>query len=113
MNNNYYKNGYINTNSSPMYPGGNNMMPNQNSNKDKLDYGEVLNTNLEKNTGKKINVYTTFPGSNEWPNKIFSGILEYVMIDHLALSDPKTGKWYAIPSVYINYVEFEEAINVN
>lgn len=114
MNSSYYGNSYINANSSLMYPSGNSVIPNQNTNiNHNLEQDKVLNSNLEKNTGKKINVYTTFPGSNEWPNKIFSGILEYVMIDHIALSDPKTGKWYTIPNTYINYVEFDEPINLN
>jgi spore germination protein Q len=64
----------------------------------------------EETSGKKITLYTSFFNSSEWSNKIFKGILEYSTITHLIISDPKSGKWYAIAKTNINYIEFDEEI---
>ena len=52
----------------------------------------------------------TFPGSNEWRDKVFDGVLEGAGRDHLVLSDPQTGNWLVLPNIYVDYVEFEESI---
>lgn len=66
---------------------------------------------LRLNKGKKVNAYVSFPDSNEWKDKIFSGIIEEAGRDHLIISDPTTGHWFLILMIYLNYVEFEERIN--
>jgi spore germination protein Q len=64
---------------------------------------------LKINQGKKIKIYMTFPNYNE--QKEFSGILEKIGNDYISLSDPKTGNWYLIPIMFLNYITFDENIN--
>ena len=66
---------------------------------------------LRLNRGKYGKFYVSFPDSNEWKDKVFTGIVEQAGRDHLIISDPSTGKWYMILMIYLNYVEFEEKIN--
>ena len=58
----------------------------------------------------KVKVYMTFPGSNEWRDKVFDGILEGTGRDHIVVSDITTGSWYILPNIYVDYVEFYESI---
>ena len=66
---------------------------------------------LRLNKGKKVKVYYSYPDSNEWKDKIYEGIIEEAGRDHLIISDPKTGDWYLLRMIYLNYVTFEERIN--
>lgn len=66
---------------------------------------------LRVNKGKKVSVYQSFADSNEWKNKVFTGIIEQSGRDHIILSDPISGKWYLLLMIYVNYIEFEEQIN--
>ena len=66
---------------------------------------------LRLNKGKVASIYMTFPDSSEWQNKIFTGVVEQAARDHVVLSDPKTGKWYLLLSIYMNYIVFDEKIN--
>ncbi len=66
---------------------------------------------LRQNKGKRIKAYFSFPDSTEWRNKIYEGIIEESGRDHLIINDNKTGKWYLILLIYLNYVEFDEPIN--
>jgi len=68
---------------------------------------------LRLNKRKKVNVYASYPDSNEWRDRIYTGIIEESGRDHLILSDPTTGKWYLIRMLYVNFVEFDEKINYN
>ena len=66
---------------------------------------------LRLNKGKRVNVYMSYADSNEWRDKIYSGIIEEAGRDHLILSDPTTGNWYLLRMIYLDYVEFMEKIN--
>lgn len=70
-------------------------------------YAENL---LKKNQGKMATFYMSYSDSVEWRDKIFTGIIEDSGRDYALLSDPHTGKWTLLWLVYINYVEFDEAI---
>ena len=63
--------------------------------------------------GKKVKIYTSFPDSNEWKDKVFEGTVEQAGRDHIVLRDTKDGRWYLILMIYLDYVEFEEKINYN
>lgn len=65
---------------------------------------------LRLNRGKKVEIYASYPDSDEWRNKIFSGIIEQSGRDHIILSDPNTGDWYLILIIYVNYIKFDERI---
>ncbi len=66
---------------------------------------------LRMNQGKKIKAYVSYPDSSSWQNKVYEGIIEQAGRDHLIISDPKTGMWYLIRLIYLDYVEFDEKIN--
>ena len=66
---------------------------------------------LRLNKGKRVRAFVSFPDSNEWKDRIFTGIIEEAGRDHLIISDPNNGNWYLILMIYLNYVEFDEKIN--
>ena len=66
---------------------------------------------LRLNKGKKVKAYFSYPDSNEWRDKIYEGIIEEAGRDHLIMSDPKTGRWWLLRMIYLDYVDFEEKIN--
>lgn len=105
MNSNYY--------TPPVFPNNNSIgentpMTNNNMLPEEQSYVENI---LRLNQGKLATLYFSFPDSIENRDKIFSGIIEAAGRDHIIISDPKTGKWYLLLMVYLNYVEFQEKIN--
>ena len=101
---------------TPLYTGGN-AVPNQEVGG---NYQTVMpDTEFEQsyienilrlNRGKQVEVYASYPDSNEWRDRIFKGIIEQSGRDHLILSDPTTGEWYLILMIYINYIKSNERI---
>ena len=86
MNGNYYQN--------PTFP--NNQFeestyatPPSNVSDMSLDYGEqsYIENILRLNKGRKVNAYVSFPDSNEWKDKVFSGLIEEAGKDHLIIKD--------------------------
>lgn len=73
-----------------------------------VDYTENI---LKLNVGKKVRLYASFPGSSEWQDKIFEGIIENTGKDYIIISDPKNGEWNLILFIYINFISFEEIVN--
>lgn len=115
MNNNYY--------GRPIFPGtpiysGNIPLPNQEIaptapqqiTEFPMEQSFIENI-LRLNRGKKVTVFMTFPDSNEWRDRQFTGIVEQSGRDHIILSDPTTGGWYLLLMIYVDYVQFEERIN--
>ncbi len=68
---------------------------------------------LRMNIGKVVKLHVTFSGSNEWLDKTFPCIIEAVGIDHIITSDPKTGEWHIIKTLYLNFLSCEEKLNFN
>jgi len=68
---------------------------------------------LRLNKGKKARLHVTVPGSIEWQDRVFDGIIEQAGKDHVILSNPSTGEWYLILIIYLDFVTFEEPINYN
>ncbi len=66
---------------------------------------------LRVNRGKRVSIYQSFPDSNEWRDKVFTGIVEQSGRDHIILSDPTTGNWYLLLMIYVDYIKFDEEIN--
>ncbi|MEE0700054.1 MAG: spore coat protein GerQ [Bacilli bacterium] len=66
---------------------------------------------LRLNKGKLATFYFSFPDSVDWRDKTFTGIIEAAGRDHIIVSDPKTGRWYLLLMIYLNYVDFDERIN--
>ncbi len=109
MNNNYYQ--------PPMYPGKPmaSGTPNQQTAPTSesiisLEQSYIENI-LRMNTGKVATFHMSYPDSVEWRDKAFTGVVEEAGRDHIIISDPKTGIWHLLLSIYLNYVEFHEKIN--
>jgi len=64
---------------------------------------------LRLNKGKRAKSYISFPDSLTWKDKIFDGYVEQAGRDHLIMSNDE-GKWFLIPLIYLDYVEFDEKI---
>lgn len=70
---------------------------------------EHLESLLNRNNGKKVKIYMSFPDSVEWRDKIFSGILEGSGSSYILLRNNNTPM--LLQKIYINFIEFEENIN--
>lgn len=104
MNGNYYQN--------PTFPTSQNNYEVNLNNDTTLEMEQSYIENiLRLNKGKKVKAYVSFPDSNDWRDKVFTGIIEEAGRDHLIISDPSTGHWNLILMIYLNYVEFDERIN--
>ena len=119
MNNGYYQN--------PIFPGtglNNNTVPNQKSvpsyEQSQVSPNYILPAEqsyieniLRLNRGKMAKFHITVPGSIEWQDRVFNGIIEQAGRDHIIVSNPNTGEWYLILMIYLDFVTFEEPINYN
>lgn len=102
MNNGYYNPNNMGFEQVSNIPSGNNDLPMEQS------YVENI---LRLNKGKIASFYMSYPDSNEWRDKIFTGRVEQAARDHVVVFDPKNGKWYLLLSIYLNYIVFDEEIN--
>lgn len=111
MNNNFVNQGTFP--GTPIYTGGT-TVPNQETAQNLAGDMEFEQSYIENilrlNRGKQVEIYASYPDSTEWRDRIFSGIIERSGRDHVILSDPKTGEWYLILMIYINYIKFNERI---
>ena len=117
MNNGFYQN--------PVFPGTSlNNTPNQQtvpsydeSQKNIFNGNNVIEEQsyieniLRINKGKMAKLHVTVPGSVEWQDRVFTGIIEQAGRDHVILSNPNTGEWYLILILYLDFVTFDEPIN--
>lgn len=105
MNGSYYSNPMF-TESTRMPE---NNFPNTNGQMLPMEQSYIENI-LRANIGKKATAFISFPDSVNWKDKMFTGLIEHAGRDHLIISDPATGKWFLIPMIYLDYVEFNEKI---
>ena len=113
MNNNYLNNN--NYQGTPLYSNGV-ITPNQSTapttNGEYIpDEQSYIENILRVNKGKKVSVYQSFADSNNWKDKVFTGIIEQSGRDHIILSDPQSGNWYLLLMIYVNFIKFDEPIN--
>ena len=115
MNGSYYQG-----NAFPGVGLNNNTVPNQQSvpsyetNKNNTMFDEeqsYIENILRLNAGKKAKLHVTVPGSKEWQDRVFEGIIEQSGRDHIIMSNPQTGEWYLVLMIYLDFVTFEEQIN--
>lgn len=115
MNGSYYQG-----NAFPGVGLNNNTIPNQQSvpsyetNKNNTMFDEeqsYIENILRLNAGKKAKLHVTVPGSKEWQDRVFEGIIEQSGRDHVIMSNPQTGEWYLVLMIYLDFVTFEEPIN--
>lgn len=103
MNGTYYKN--------PTFPSAQDNNYQETISSENNDYKKniPLNDILKNNIGKKINIYLLYE-NNERQN--YNGIIENVEKDYIIISNPETGNWFLLLLKYLNYIEFEEKINL-
>lgn len=116
-------NAYYNSNAFPGNPiySGNVPTPNQevapnysmiNNNQMEIPIEQSYIENiLRLNRGKQVRVHMTFPDSNEFRDREFTGIIEQSGRDHIILSEPSTGKWQLLLMIYVDFITFDEKIN--
>ena len=92
----------ISNNQNALMQAGNNMLT--------LEQSYIENI-LRLNRGKLVTLYFSYPDSVDWRDKTYTGIIEAAGRDHIIISDPKTGRWYLLLMIYLNYVDFDEKIN--
>src|SRR5574344_354357 len=93
-------------------PNNNNALANVQANNNMLDIEQSYVENiLRLNKGKLATLYFSYPDSVEWRDKTYTGIIEEAGRDHIIISDPKTGRWYLLLMIYLNYADFDEKIN--
>lgn len=114
MNGSYFNNAFPGTGLN------NNTVPNQQSvpsyqdtYSNPSDEQSYIENILRLNRGKKAKLHVTVPGSVEWQDRVFDGIIEQAGKDHVIVSNPQTGEWYLILIIYLDFVTFEEPINYN
>ncbi len=78
-----------------------------------IDEQSYIENILRLNRGKKARFHVTVPGSIEWQDRVFEGIIEQSGKDHIIVSNPNTGEWYLVLMIYLDFVTFEEPINYN
>ena len=117
MNNSYYQTpvyknttGLPNQQAMPFYDttGNPNAMYNSGLMVDEQSYIENI---LRLNRGKRARFHVTVPGSIEWQDRVFDGIIEQSGKDHIIVSNPNSGEWYLVLMIYLDFVTFEEPIN--
>ena len=115
MNGSYYQG-----NAFPGVGLNNNTIPNQQSvpsyetNKNNTMFDEeqsYIENILRLNAGKRAKLHVTVPGSKEWQDRVFEGIIEQSGRDDIIMSNPQTGEWYLVLMIYLDFVTFEEPIN--
>ena len=67
---------------------------------------------LAKNKGKYLKIYMSFTDSVEWCDRIFEGFLESWGRDFILLYDRKNNKHYMVWNLYIDFIEFNESVNI-
>ena len=66
---------------------------------------------LRQNKGTVASFYMTYTDSKDWRDMIFTGVIQQAARDHIVISDPKTGKWYLLLTIYLDYIVFDEEID--
>lgn len=107
MNKNYNYDMY-NNNSSMMMPNYINEIDNFKTENNPLFAEDVLS----KNKGKYVKVYMSFSDSKEWCDRIFEGVLEAWGRDFILLFDKKNNKRFMVWNLYIDFIEFNEQVNI-
>jgi spore germination protein Q len=63
---------------------------------------------LQSNIGKRVTAYMTYEGSEEWRNRVFTGVLRQVGRDYFVLRDQETGKDVMLLNINLNFIVFDD-----
>lgn len=114
MNENYqnysYPNSMYNPNVGTQPPYTN--FPNINQNNQQFDQFQYAYNILNNNPNQIADFYMSYPDSVEWRDRVFSGKIVHSTREYTLLNNQNTGEWYVLPSIYLNYVIFNERVNM-
>lgn len=68
---------------------------------------------LNNNPNQIADFYMSYPDSVEWRDRVFSGRIIHSTREYTLLNNEQTGEWYVLPSIYLNYVIFNEEVNMS
>lgn len=83
--------------------------PNQNNQIDPYQYAYNI---LNNNPNQIADFYMSYPDSVEWRDRVFTGRIVHATREYTLLRNEQTGEWYVLPSIYLNYVIFNEELNM-
>lgn len=87
--------------------------PNQNQiNNVQNDEFQYAYNILNNNPNQIADFYMSYPDSIEWRDRIFSGRIVHSTREYTLLKNEQTSEWYVLPSIYLNYVIFNEEVNM-
>ena len=112
MNGNYQNYSYPNSMYNPnvgTQPPYTNFPNNQNTQVDPFQYAYNI---LNNNPNQIADFYMSYPDSVEWRDRVFTGKIVHSTREYTLLNNQDTGEWYVLPSIYLNYVIFNEQINM-
>lgn len=98
-------NGYQSPGTQPPYTN----IPNQNFQTDPYQYAYNI---LNNNPNQIADFYMSYPDSVEWRDRVFTGRIVHATREYTLLRNEQTGEWYVLPSIYLNYVIFNEELNM-
>jgi len=97
---------YVSPGTQPPYT---NFVPQNNIQSDPYQYAYNI---LNNNPNQIADFYMSYPDSVEWRDRIFSGRIIHATREYTLLKNEQTGEWYVLPSIYLNYVIFNEDLNM-
>jgi spore germination protein Q len=68
-------------------------------------YSEDL---MQANIGRRVSAYMTYDASEQWRNKVFTGVLRQVGRDFFLIREQKSGKDVMLLNINLNYMVFED-----
>ncbi len=69
---------------------------------------DAFKKHINKNIGKKVKIYCSFPDSTKWHDVVFEGTLVSAGNDNMMIKSDEGNFYNLISAVYINFVEFFE-----
>ena len=77
---------------------------------DKFQYAYNI---LNNNPNQIADFYMSYPDSVEWRYSIFTGRIIHSTREYTLLKNEQNSEWYVLPSIYLNYVIFNEEVNMS
>ncbi|MFC7441204.1 spore coat protein GerQ [Laceyella putida] len=63
---------------------------------------------MQANVGRRITVYLTYDGSQQWRDLTFSGVLRQVGRDYFMIREQNSGRDMMFLNINLDYVVFED-----
>ncbi|WP_124728072.1 spore coat protein GerQ [Staphylospora marina] len=73
--------------------------------RDDRNFSEDL---MQANIGRRVSAYMTYDASEQWRNRVFTGVLRQVGRDYFVLRDQSSGKDVMLLNINLNFMVFED-----